>query len=32
MIAGLAGMGFGITGDAAFLLDVVPSLEIGKAR
>jgi N6-L-threonylcarbamoyladenine synthase len=32
MIAGLAGMGFGITGDAAFLLDVVPSLEIGKER
>jgi N6-L-threonylcarbamoyladenine synthase len=32
MIAGLAGMGFGFTGDAAFLLDVVPSLEIGKTR
>jgi N6-L-threonylcarbamoyladenine synthase len=32
MIAGLAGMGFGVTGDAAFLLDVVPSLEIGKVR
>jgi N6-L-threonylcarbamoyladenine synthase len=32
MIAGLAGMSFGVTGDAAFLLDVVPSLEIGKTR
>jgi N6-L-threonylcarbamoyladenine synthase len=30
MIAGLAGMGFGVTGDAALRLDVVPSLEIGK--
>ena len=32
MIAGLAGMGFALTGDAALLADVVPSLEIGKAR
>ena len=30
MIAGLAGTGCGITGDAAFRLDVVPALEIGK--
>ena len=29
MIAGLAGMGCGVTGDDAFLLDVVPALEIG---
>jgi N6-L-threonylcarbamoyladenine synthase len=32
MIAGLAGMGFGVICDDAFLLDVVPSLEIGKPR
>jgi N6-L-threonylcarbamoyladenine synthase len=31
MIAGLAGMGCGVTGDDAFRLDVVPALEIGKA-
>ncbi|MCL1922022.1 MAG: tRNA (adenosine(37)-N6)-threonylcarbamoyltransferase complex transferase subunit TsaD [Kiritimatiellaeota bacterium] len=30
MIAGLAGVGCGVTGDAAFRLDVVPALEIGK--
>ncbi|MEI6645323.1 MAG: tRNA (adenosine(37)-N6)-threonylcarbamoyltransferase complex transferase subunit TsaD [bacterium] len=32
MIAGLAGMGFGVIGNDTFLLDVVPSLEIGKTR
>jgi N6-L-threonylcarbamoyladenine synthase len=30
MIAGLAGMGCGVTGEEAFRLDVVPALEIGK--
>lgn len=30
MIAGLAGMGCGISGDEAMRLDVVPALEIGK--
>ena len=30
MIAGLAGMGYGVTGEEALRLDAVPALEIGK--